>query len=117
MLFTAFNSFITYLKYLLAGDSANLQKIKELKKLYKTFKSSKYHFITKDKKITEHFCNKIYSFDMWINIFKSVLDSSLFNIDDKKAHLYLNHFIESDLPENIRNKNEKFTQESLLIKE
>ena len=52
-------NFITYLKLLLTGDTYTLNKLKELKRLYKTFKHSKYKFITKDKKITNLFLQKI----------------------------------------------------------
>ena len=109
-LFLTFN-FFTYLKLLLTGDTYALNKLKEIKRLYKTFRHSKYKFITKDKKITNLFLQKIFNLYTAIINYKSLLDSTLFNKDEKKAQLYLNHFIEAHFPEEIKAKREKFTKE------
>jgi len=104
-------SFFTYLKYLISGDTGNLAKAKELTKLFKTFKHSKYKFITKEKKLTNLFLQKIYSLDNDVNDFKGILESTLFSKDENKAMLYLNHYIEANLPDEIKNKKERFIKE------
>ena len=104
-------SIFTYLKYLLSGDSSSLAKAKELNNLFKAFKHSRHKYITREKKITNLFLQKIYLLFKNVNDFKLILESTIFNKDENKAALYLNHFIESNLPEEIRNKRERFTKE------
>ena len=106
-------SFFTYLKYLISGDSTNLSKLKELKRLYKTFKPSKYRYITKEKIITNTFLQKIYLLYSYIIQYNKILDETLFNKDENKSLLFLNHFMESYLTEDLRNKREKFSKEAM----
>jgi|GEM_PF-1334024 len=116
MLLNIFIDLFTYLKYILSGDSANLIKMRELKALYKVFKPSKYRYITRDKKITNNFLQKIYLLFLSINDFKILLDTTIFSSDEKRAQIYLNHFIESFLSEDIRAKKEKFTKDMIWKK-
>ncbi|MCK4795836.1 MAG: hypothetical protein KAT05_00570, partial [Spirochaetes bacterium] len=60
MLLNVFRDLFIYIKFLLSGDNIGIIKLKELKRLYKIFKPSKYRFITKDKKITNFFLQKMY---------------------------------------------------------
>ncbi len=107
-------NFFTYLKLLITGDTFTIEKLKELKHLYKTFKHSRYKFITKDKKITNLFLQKLFNLFTSVISYKPILDSTLFNKDEKRAQLYLNNFIETHFPEEIRLKREKFTKEIML---
>lgn len=107
-------NFFTYLKLLITGDTFTIEKLKELKRLYKTFRHSKYKFITKDKKITNLFLQKIFNLFTSVISYKSILDSTIFNKDEKRAQLYINSFIEAHFPEEIRLKREKFTKEVML---
>ncbi len=109
-MFSTFNFFI-FLKLLISGDTYTLAKLKEQKRLYKTFRHSKYKFITKDKKITNLFLQKIYNMYTAVTNFKPVLDTTIFSKEEKKSQLYLNHFIEAHFPEDIKAKREKFTKE------
>lgn len=111
-----FGDLIVYIKYLLSGDTSSLLKIKELKSLYKTFRQSKYRYLTKDKKITNLFLQRVDAFKITLEDIKSILDTTLFDNDEKKKQLYLNYFIESTLPQEIRNKREKFTKDSMWKK-
>ena len=116
MLLNVFRDLFIYIKFLLSGDNIGIIKLKELKRLYKIFKPSKYRYITKDKKITNYFFQKMYLLYTAINDFSSILETTLFNRDEKRAQLYLNHFVESNLPEDIRVKREKFTKEMIWKK-
>jgi hypothetical protein len=105
--------FFTYIKYLISGDTASLSKIKELKILFKTFKSSKYRYITKDKIITNLFLQKIYNLYSSIIEIKAILSTTLFSNDEAKSMIYLNHYIDSSLPEDVRSKKDRFTKENM----
>lgn len=111
-----FKDFITYIKYLLKGDTVALFKLKELKALYKTFKQAKFKFLTKDKKITNLFLQKVNNLYTALNEIKPILENTLFNNDEKKRELYLHYFIESNLPPEIRNKKTNFTKDMMWNK-
>lgn len=116
MILNVFSDLFTYVKCLIAGDNEGLVKLRLLKQLYRTFKPSKYRYITKDKKITNLFLQKIFLLYTHILSYKSILESTIFHNDEKRAQLYLNHFIESNLTEDIRSKREKFTKEMMWQK-
>jgi len=116
MQFNIFSDLFLYFKFLISGDTTNIIKYKELKSLYKSFRPAKYRYITKEKKITNLFLQRIYTFYSHINEFKPILDTTLFDQDEKKSQLYLNYFIESNLADDIKNKREKFTKDSMWKK-
>ena len=101
MLLNSFSDFFTYLRFMFSGDSASIIKLKELKRLFKTFKTSKYRYITKEKKITNLFIQKLYQLQINLNCFKTILDTTLFSNDEKRAQIFLNYFVESNLQDSI----------------
>ncbi|MBN2545558.1 MAG: hypothetical protein JXB50_07165 [Spirochaetes bacterium] len=116
MLLNILADLLLYFKYLVSGDTSNLVRFKELKSLYKSFRPAKYRYLTKEKKITNLFLSRVYTFYSYINEFKPILDTTLFDQDEKKSQLYLNYFIETNLTDDIRNKREKFTKDSMWKK-
>jgi hypothetical protein len=105
-----------YIKCLLTGNTAAIIKFKELNQLYKTFKNSKYRYITKDKKITHLFIQKIFTLYQSLIFLKPLLEASLFSMDDKKSIILLNYFIDANLPPEMVSKKEKFTKEIMWQK-
>lgn len=116
MVLNMFGDLFTYLKFLISGDNKNLMRLRELKRIFKNFRPSKYRYITKEKRITNLFLQRMITFSDAINVFKPVLDTTLFNSDEKKAQLFLNHFVESNLPEDVVAKREKFTKDIMWNK-
>ncbi|MCG8568985.1 MAG: DUF5312 family protein [Spirochaetes bacterium] len=112
----AFGDMFQYLKYLITGDTEAMMKMNQLKSIYKSFKPSRYRYVTKEKIITQLFVNKIHTLFQHISKFKNLLESTLFTSDEAKANLYLNYYIESFLPDELKNKREKFLKEMMLQK-
>jgi hypothetical protein len=109
-------SIFLYLKYLIAGNTAEIARIKELNILFKSFKSSKFRYATKDKKITNLFLQKVNNLYQQCLTLRTVLESTIFAPDEKKALLFLNYFIDCNLPPEIASKKEKFTKEAIWQK-
>lgn len=111
-----FGDFFTYMKHLISGNTEALAKFRELKAMYRTFKPSKRRYLTKEKEVTELFLSRIFALYKSISVFRSILESTIFSFDEKKAALFLNYYIESFLPEEIRYKKEKYLKEEMLKK-
>lgn len=111
-----FGDFFTYLKHLIAGDNEAIIKMKKLKNIYKNFRPSKYRFVTKERVVTNLFLQKVYNVYKILNLFKPIFESTIFSPDEKRADIYLNYYIESFLPEELRTKRDKFLRDSMLAK-
>lgn len=111
-----FSDLAFYIKCIFSGDQAAFIRYKELNILFNTFKSSKYKYILKDKKITSLFMQKIFNLYKSTEILKSMFESSIFSVDDKKSAIFLNYFIDMNSPPEISSKKDKFTRESMWQK-
>lgn len=116
MVLNVFGDMIFYLRCILSGNQAALLKYRELNVLFATFKSSKYKYVLRDKKITNLFLQKIFNLYKSAKILNSMLDSTLFSADEKKAALFLNYFIDVNSPQEISSKKERFTKEAMWQK-
>jgi len=101
---------------MVSGNQAALIKYKELNILFNTFKSSKYKYVLKDKKITNLFLQKVFNLYKSTSLLKSMFESSIFSIDEKKSALFLNYFIDVNSPPEITSKKDKFSKESMWQK-
>lgn len=108
--------FFSYIKYIITGNSTELEKIRQLNRMFKVFKSAKYRYITKEKVITPLFVNKIWNIYTHTLSFKSALESTIFNSDEKRSQLFLNYLIELNIPKEIASKKDKFTKEGIWQK-
>ena len=109
-------SIFDYLKNLLSGNTTELAKLSELNNIFKMFKNSKYKYILKEKIITELFLTKLISLSKELALLAHEFESTIFSREETKANVYLEHLINSYLPNEVASKKIKFTAETMWEK-